>query len=259
MRLLPRRPQGAAEGRGPGGADTYSPCLSDRSARWSAYWSGQPPEANFLDAARLLPLQGTAARRWLRPMRLHSVAVVGRCSRQRVVATTKNSPVPPPASQQLGEPHSRIKFVWRLQSAGLSNHVQGDTPRVLVKCDRDTQVASRLSSKAAKAASRQQAAIAAPVKPSLAVASLSRHTSGATGIPRVWTPKMAALPARSGGGTCSSLQPTKVLFWNTNREPGVCAPSACDDACSSSAPVTCQTSRGAAKQRPSSRGGWWRQ
>jgi hypothetical protein len=40
------------------------------------------------------------------------VAVVGWSSRQRNIATNETPPFPPSVSQQPGEPHPRIKFVW---------------------------------------------------------------------------------------------------------------------------------------------------
>lgn len=60
-------------------------------------------------------------------------------------------------------------------------------------------------SSAISAASWQHAAMVAPVKPSVCCASCSKLTSGAKGMARVCTPKMAARPALSGGGTGSSL------------------------------------------------------
>lgn len=73
------------------------------------------------------------------------------------------------------------------------------------KCGIVTQLALISSSSAASAASLQHAAIAAPLKPFVCCARLSRCISLASGMHRVCTAKMAARAEQSGGGTSTSL------------------------------------------------------
>ena len=51
------------------------------------------------------------------------------------------------------------------------------------------------------AASLQRFARSAPVSPEVCRATRSRSTSAASGLPRVWTPRIASRPATSGGDT----------------------------------------------------------